>query len=104
MRIDLVYFEGCPHWSILAARIADVTAGSGVGMDHHVVRSEEDAMAWQMRGSPTVLVDGRDPFPSGDEPIGLACRVYQTPAGPAGSPTVEQLRDALTRRQRYGAT
>lgn len=38
-----------------------------------------------------VLVDGRDPVACGDERFGLACRVYETPDGPAGSPTIEQL-------------
>jgi hypothetical protein len=45
-------------------------------------------------GSPTIIVDGHDPFPTAGQP-GLACRIYQTPAGPAGAPTVEQLRSAL---------
>ncbi|MGH8775740.1 MAG: hypothetical protein ACRDWI_11380 [Jiangellaceae bacterium] len=47
-------------------------------------------------GSPSVLVDGRDPSSHGDQPVGLACRVYQTPEGPAGAPTIDQLRAALT--------
>jgi hypothetical protein len=51
------------------------------------------------RGSPTVLVDGHDPFVTGDEPTGLACRLYTTPEGLRGSPTREQLRDALSSRR-----
>ena len=34
-------------------------------------------------------------FAVGGEPVGLACRVYRTPDGLAGSPTTEQLRAAL---------
>lgn len=28
--------------------------------------------------------------------VGLACRMFRTPAGIAGSPTVEQLREAIS--------
>jgi len=42
-------------------------------------------------------VDGVDIFADADAPVGLSCRVYQTPDGPAGSPTLEQLRAAMTR-------
>lgn len=33
-----------------------------------------------------------------DTPVGVSCRVYQTPNGPASSPTLNQLRDVLTGR------
>lgn len=56
----------------------------------------EAAQRVGFRGSPTILVDGRDPFASGDEPVGLSCRVYATPDGPAGAPTTDQLREVLT--------
>lgn len=54
------------------------------------------------RGSPTVLVDGRDPFADGGEAFGLACRVYPTEEGPAGSPTVAQLRAVVTEMDKTG--
>lgn len=38
------------------------------------------------------------PFGGGQEPIGLSCRIYETPAGPAGRPTDQQLRQAMTLR------
>jgi hypothetical protein len=54
----------------------------------------------QRRGSPTVLIDGRDVFATGDEPIGLSLRVYRTDRGLAGSPTFEQLHDLVTAANR----
>jgi len=30
------------------------------------------------------------------EPVGLSCRIYQTPDGAAGSPTLQQLRELMT--------
>jgi hypothetical protein len=41
------------------------------------------------------LIDGVDPFAEPGHPIGLGCRVYRTPEGLLGSPTVEELAQAL---------
>jgi hypothetical protein len=60
------------------------------------VATPEDAERLRFVGSPTVLVDGRDPFTDGGT-FGLSCRVYPTLDGLAGAPTVEQLREALRR-------
>jgi len=58
------------------------------------VVTDDEAQVLRFPGSPTVRVDGRDLFP-GPVGVGLACRVYRTPDGPAGSPTVDQLVDAM---------
>ena len=47
------------------------------------------------RGSPTVLVDGVDPFGDDAGAVGLSCRLYRTDAGLVGAPTVDQLVSAL---------
>ncbi len=39
----------------------------------------------QFRGSPTVLVDGWDPFLDPASPVGLSCRVYRTEDGVTGA-------------------
>ena len=46
-------------------------------------------------GSPTVLIDGQDPFASPGQWPSLACRIYQNPNGPSGIPDLRQLRQAL---------
>ena len=48
-----------------------------------------------MHGSPTLLVDGRDPWADAEAPVGLACRIYRTEAGAEGSPSVAQLAEVL---------
>lgn len=95
MKLELLYFDDCPNWKIVAERLHAVATSRGFLVERRLVATAEEAEAARFRGSPTVLVDGRDPFASGDEPFGLACRVYQTPAGSAGSPTVEQLEAAV---------
>jgi hypothetical protein len=39
------------------------------------VETHEEAVRLGFRGSPTILVDGRDPFADGRGDLGLACRV-----------------------------
>lgn len=95
MEIELLYFEGCPHWRTAEERLARLAAERGLALTCRVVATPEQAAADGFRGSPTILVDGIDPFVGAGEPIGLWCRVYQTPAGLAGSPTDEQLRAVL---------
>jgi len=91
MKLELLYFDDCPNWEVAAERLEAVATDRGLVVEYRVVSSAEEAEAAQFRGSPTVLVDGSDPFATRSEPFGLACRVYQTPDGPAGSPTVQQL-------------
>ncbi|MGV8968390.1 MAG: thioredoxin family protein [Cellulomonas sp.] len=71
------------------------TERRGVTVTHHLVETLEEAERVGFHGSPSVLLDGVDPFADAGAPVGLACRIYQTPAGPAGAPTLEQLRAAV---------
>ncbi|HET9060572.1 MAG TPA: thioredoxin family protein [Acidimicrobiales bacterium] len=95
MKLELLYFDGCPNWRVAAERLDDVAARRGLVVKRRVVATAEEAQEARFRGSPTILIDGRDPFASGDEQFGLACRLYLTPQGPAGSPTIEQLEAAV---------
>ncbi|MGI9018437.1 MAG: thioredoxin family protein [Euzebya sp.] len=95
MDVTLLYFDDCPNWQVLDARLANLAAEFGLNVRHVRVDTAEEAERVGFRGSPSILVEGRDLFARGDEPVGLSCRVYQTSAGPAGSPTIPQLREAL---------
>lgn len=94
MTVSLQYFDGCPNWHVADERLRAALVAVGRPddeIDHVLVSTPEQAEASQFRGSPTVLVDGRDPFSDPDAPVGLACRLYRTEHGLAGSPTVNQL-------------
>jgi hypothetical protein len=95
MKLELLFFEDCPNWEVAAERLNDVAGRRGLRVQRRLVTTPEQAEETRFRGSPTILVDGEDPFAAGNERFGLACRVYQTPDGPAGSPTTEQLEAAL---------
>lgn len=98
MRITLRYFDGCPNWRIaeerLRAALDEVGTGDAV-IALERVQSHEEAVRLGFRGSPTVLIDGRDPFADEGADVGLACRVYRTPEGTQGAPTRDQLTAAL---------
>ena len=94
MRVELLYFDGCPNWRLADQRLRDALTQAGrddVRVEHRRVTTPEQAQASEFRGSPTVLVDGRDPFADPDAPVGLSCRVFRIDGGLAGAPTVEQL-------------
>ncbi|MDQ4131223.1 MAG: thioredoxin family protein [Actinomycetota bacterium] len=97
MRVQLLYFAGCPSWRLADERLSALAVERGFELERRKVETPEQAAELGFRGSPTILVDGRDPFGEDDEPLeGLSCRVYHTPEGPTGVPTDEQLRDALS--------
>jgi len=98
LRVTIRYFDGCPHWRILYDRLRQVLREDGltdVELVLQQVETPEDAERLRFVGSPTILIDGRDPFGGAEEGFGLSCRVYTTPDGLAGSPTPDQLRAAL---------
>ncbi|AWZ08587.1 MULTISPECIES: hypothetical protein [unclassified Streptomyces] len=98
MDIEVVVVPDCPHEqpAVELMRRAlddmglhDVRFGTRVISDHH------EAERAAFTGSPTFLLDGRDPFAEPGGAPGLACRIYRTPSGLAGLPTPGQLRQAL---------
>lgn len=96
MRLTVQYFTGCPNWQQLLNRLRDMTATrSDISIDTQAVETAEEAERLGFTGSPTLLIDGRDPFAEPGRPAGLACRVYITPDGPAGLPSRSQLEKLL---------
>ena len=91
MDVELLYFDECPIWRVADRHLGSLAAElGGVTVTHHTVDTPEEAERVGFRGSPTILVNGLDPFAATSDPVGgLSCRVYETPHGPAASPTIE---------------
>jgi hypothetical protein len=92
----------CPNASVLQQRLAGLVAGRpGVTVTWRVITDLAEATRWGMHGSPTLLIDGRDPFaPPGTAPA-VACRLYQAENGRVeGAPTVSALRQVLEQAAR----
>ena len=97
MNITLQYFDSCPGWKVADSRLKTIIKERDLDINFQLQRIEtlEGAEKHQFAGFPTLLIDGRDPFTTGDMPIGLACRTYWTEDGLAPSPSLEQLEAAL---------
>jgi hypothetical protein len=94
VEVTLLFIEDCPNWRRAEERLHTALALSGradVVVRREPVGSIEEAERRGCRGSPSVLVDGRDPFADPDAPVGLACRLYRTPAGIDTAPAVDDL-------------
>jgi hypothetical protein len=88
----------CPGAALLAGRLETALDGLvDVHVSYRVISSEAEASAAGMRGSPTLLADGTDPFAGPGGAPGLACRLYPQEDGSlAGAPSVGELRRVLT--------
>lgn len=96
MDVSLLYFDDCPNWKVADQRLAAVAAERpDVVVTRHRVETMEEAERVGFHGSPSILVDGVDVFAEPGARVGLSCRIYRTPDGPAGAPTLEQFRAAL---------
>ena len=97
MRIDIAHVPDCPHVGLARSRVREALEQTGrdAVVREVVVASEEAATARGIQGSPTILIDGSDPFRSVDAPS-LSCRFYPAPDGMQGAPSVEALVAALT--------
>ncbi len=98
MKVEILYFDGCPTYEAATKTLRAVLAEEGLEAEVQLVAVNSDDEAGRLRfpGSPTIRVDGEDVFPvAGREEWRLGCRVYATPQGLRGSPTAEMLREAL---------
>ncbi len=96
MEITLQYFDDCPNWHVAEVRLRQALTDIGrpdQAILHQRVDTPEEAERVAFGGSPTILIDGTDPFADPTGPAGYACRVYNGDA----APTVTQLRAALAR-------
>jgi hypothetical protein len=98
MEVRLLYFDDCPNWRLAEARLREALASldrTPPRVTYPRVRTPEEAEQAGFRGSPTILVNGLDPFAQPGDPVGLSCRIYRSPAGVENAPTVDQLRSVL---------
>lgn len=95
MNVTLLYFDDCPSWLTADQYLRALADEMGFTIERLEVTDPEQAEQLRFRGSPSIHVGEIDLFADPEAPVGLSCRIYQTPDGPAGSPTEEQLRAAL---------
>jgi hypothetical protein len=99
VKIELLYFDGCPGYEALLPAMRELLASEGVEdeIELRSVETAEDAERERFLGSPTIRVNGRDIEPQADDrqDYGLKCRLYRTPDGLSAVPTERWLVAAL---------
>jgi hypothetical protein len=97
VRVDILSVPDCPNVAPLQQRLAEVLAGrEDVTVTTEVIDSPDRAAEMGMPGSPTLFVDGVDPFAGPGQVPSVSCRLYRDEAGAlTGTPSVARLRAAL---------
>lgn len=101
MRLEILHIDECPNWVEAGTRVEAALAELGrddVEVTYHLLADTVEAAAVPFAGSPTILLDGVDVFPTDGRTSDLACRIYRTDSGFAGVPTVAQLVEAMRER------
>jgi hypothetical protein len=101
VRVELLHIDECPGWVETEGRLRralEIIGLADVQVETTLIRTEEDAATRHFAGSPTILVDGADLFPSEGWTHDLACRVYVTDTGLAPMPAQAQIVAALRSR------
>jgi hypothetical protein len=98
VKIDVLYFSGCPHYEPALELVRAVVSDLGLTAEVNEVQiqSPDDVDRLGFLGSPTIHVDGQDIEPSRreDRNFSMSCRRY----GDSGVPPREMLERALAER------
>ncbi|MCU1685733.1 MAG: hypothetical protein JWQ81_6472 [Amycolatopsis sp.] len=100
MEVRLLVVPDCPNETPaanLARHALDELGLTTTPVVTVVVTSQEQAEELGFAGSPTITIDGVDPFAQPGQIPALACRVYRTDTGITGTPDPALLRHALRR-------
>ena len=98
MKIELLYFDGCPGWKEAMAQLEEVLQEQGIQatVEPIDVTDNEEAQRLRFPGSPTVRVDGNDVEPGAPESgFNMECRLYWVDGKPTGAPPRELLSRAI---------
>jgi len=101
VKIELLFWEGCPSYPEARALLDEVLAARGIDAEVEMreVFTDEEAEELRFPGSPTIRIDGRDVDPRGAEARpALTCRIYHLGDGRVSPiPSREQIEEALSR-------
>jgi len=99
VEIEILYVADCPNMAVARRHVdaALVSAGVDAMVSETEVGDAATAARVGMRGSPTVVIDGRDAVASDAATGSLSCRLYAADGVLQGAPTIDQLVEALRR-------
>ena len=101
MRIELLYFDGCPGYERVLPILEGAARAEGIEqpVELRAIETLGEAERQRFLGSPTIRIDGEDVEADADgrSDFGLKCRLYRSPEGTAGQPAEELIRAAVSR-------
>ena len=98
--VELLVVAGCPHEGLMAVLLREALDDAGfphVPVRRTVVTDAGDAERRGFAGSPTILIDGQDPFPQTVTRTAFGRQVYGPGSSRESVPRAADLRAALTR-------
>jgi hypothetical protein len=97
MNIKILYFDGCPSWRYAYEQLRAALKEEGLTIPVELVRVQSDleAAVARFQGSPSLQYNDQDFWLEERSTYSMNCRVYQTPEGLKGWPTVSMLRQKL---------
>ena len=106
MELTVLAVPECPTAAVLNERLAVALAGhTDVSMTWHEITDAQQAADLGMHGSPTLLVNGVDPFLREGETTSVSCRIFNdAQQNPGGTPSVARLREILRAADSCGRT
>jgi len=107
MDVELLLVLECPNGEEAAVRLREALDGVGLVTTPFrttVINTWAEAEDRGFVGSPTILIDGRDPFAAPEARPALACRIYPGVTGAVGVPPLRELRQALKRAADLGGS
>ncbi|ABL81704.1 MULTISPECIES: alkylmercury lyase family protein [unclassified Nocardioides] len=99
MKLEVLHVTDCPNVRPMLDRLAEAT---DLPVATREVTTDTEAATLGMNGSPTLLIDGTDPFAWADQcDCGVSCRLYRDQEGRiVPAPSVDQLREAIAEAKR----
>jgi hypothetical protein len=98
MKIEVLYVPDCPHHPAAILKLKEVLATEGITADilEVAVNDMATAKALRFRGSPTILINGRDVAEQlgNVQEFAVSCRLYPGSKVP-GVPPAEMIRRAV---------
>lgn len=97
MDIDILYVPDCPNVERARERLREALDAAGLVAEvrEREVLTPEAAAQVGMSGSPTILINGHDPFGPQGNATSVSCRLYAVDGAVEGSPSVGQILAAL---------
>jgi hypothetical protein len=99
MKIEVLYFDGCPNHKRAVERVQQLLSKEGVSAELLEVNVSDASIAQELRflGSPSVRVNGLDVEPEARtaRDYGMMCRTYAVNGRREGLPSRDILRRAI---------